>query len=94
MGKREKIIQKRKGKTDKVGGGCLFLRIKLVFELVIVVWVNFLWFLKGKSKKRREKKKKEKKGIQKRKGKTEKGGGGCQPFPKKLYGVQRSRTSS
>ena len=83
MGKREKIIQKRKGKTDKVGGGCLFLRIKLVFELVIVVWVNFLWFLKGKSKKRREKKKKEKKGIQKRKGKTEKGGR-VPTLPKKI----------
>ena len=60
-----------------------FFTIKLVFELVIVVWVNFFWFLKGKSTKRREKKK-EKKGIQKRKGKTEKGGGRVPTLPQKI----------
>ena len=27
-------------------------------------------------------------------GQKNKRGGGCQPFPKKFYGIQRSRTSS
>ena len=61
-----------------------FLRIKLVFELVIVVWVNFLWFLKGKSKKRREKKKKREKRNTKEKRKNRKGGGRVPTLPKKI----------
>ena len=41
-----------------------------------------------------KRKEKNNKGKEKEKGKKIKEGGGCQPFPNKSYGVQRSRTSS
>ena len=42
MGKRKNNTKEKKKKKKKGGGGWLFLQLKLVFEQIIVVWVNFL----------------------------------------------------
>ena len=64
-------------------GDFFLLRIKLVFELEIVVWVIFVWFLKGKSKQKWEKEK----NNTKEKRKSRKGGGeGANPSPKNPTG--------